>query len=1028
MKNFRKNGLFVLASAAVLLAAVGFRGAGLWHGLEQGIVYHPDEPKQVMRLESYLHGHYVHHIGNIFYDGYPYGLNRLDEGFLRVWSRAASALTDWTSGRPEPPAIPDRAALYRQARGLRLLYGVLAALRVCASARRWGAGRWAALAGAALYAAAPLAVTVAHSVTGDVGVDLFVALALYAASAQATGGRAIWWVAFGAACGAGWACKFQGALAAWMALPPLLLGLRDGWRGWGRLVGAGLLVAVGAVGAVALLNPALVLDTTRAWRDTVRNFGFIQNYGVPPERLAWPFGQKVAWGLTHNVPFVAACLGWGLVALSLVSALLLAGAAWRPAVASLGRKGRRGGRDVAVAGTDGADAPPIEPEPTPEERAEAEASALGSRWLLGIATFPWVAFLLATALKLEIQPFHFTFLLPPMALAVALAVSWWTEPPDGEPRPVAAILATLLVAAALGEAAWGTAREAFFWRRPDIQDLARRQSETLFGHGRWASSGRRGAAPGLKRFYAEPSVLPCFRNAESRLACPTGAWIEGQKLLPVPAVPYPADTDDTWIFCNGPVFPRNDRMFAVPASGTWHQPQNPSAGIVGRATDASGAPLFLDVFPSRGVWTERILVFPEPPRKLVVGLQTGRLPARCEVGTTLFGNAPARLLAPESQTVLELPRPDPVYAFPADEEAGKPGVWACRLRVRAQLGPVWVSVLATPEEVALFRLHGPVAPAAEEEVEPEDADSIDDLETVNEVAPPALLPLAADLPLYVREMARLRYLDSNTPWTLPVVAPDADASLAAPVPGAGPGLAAGAYRFRARISCDEPTTIRLALSDHSASDVPGSLPSAAFDFDAGEHEFDWAFAKPYAPLGATLRAVASAPGVTLLSWNLKPDVETMAAPGWPPPASAAAILPGGAVPDDIPVTPLGIAYDRIATLLDIRIPDTWHASDAVPYAVSVRLHPEIPHSLFGELAIFLHLENERGELAGTLDIALEDASFTDGPLHWKFNRPSLPPGTYTLSIGLFNGRHGKKIPYAPHQRISRVKPVLILPD
>ena len=56
-----------MASAAVLLAAVGFRGAGLWHGLEQGIVFHPDEPKQVMRLESYLHGHYVHHIGNLFY-------------------------------------------------------------------------------------------------------------------------------------------------------------------------------------------------------------------------------------------------------------------------------------------------------------------------------------------------------------------------------------------------------------------------------------------------------------------------------------------------------------------------------------------------------------------------------------------------------------------------------------------------------------------------------------------------------------------------------------------------------------------------------------------------------------------------------------------------------------------------------------------------------------------------------------------------------------------------------------------------
>ena len=1021
MKNFRKNGLFALAAAAVLLAAVGLRGAGLGHGLEQGIVYHPDEPKQVMRLESYLHGHYVHHVGNLFYDGYPYGLNRVDEGILRVWSRAASAVAGWTSGRPVPPAVPDRASLYHQARALRLLYGVLAALLVYAAARRWGAGRWAALAGAALYAAAPLAVTVAHSVTGDIGVDLFVALALYAASAQAVGGGALWWIVFGAACGAGWACKFQGALAAWMALPPLLAGLRDGRRGWGRLFGAGLLVVLGAVGAVALLNPALVADTTRAWHDTVRNFGFIQNYGVPAERLAWPLGQKVAWGLTHNVPFVARCLGWELVALSLAAALLLVGAAARPAFASLSPRKRR--RAAPVPGTvpdsaTGAETeipiPPVpesvDPDPTPEERAEAEASVLGSRWLLGIATFPWVAFLLATALKLEIQPFHFTFLIPPMALSVALAVSWWTEPPDGGPRPFAALLAVLLVAAALGEAAWGTAREVFFWRRPDIQDLSRRQSEALFGDPRWGG-GRRGMSRWIKRYYAEPSVLPCFRNAESRLACPPGAWVAGQTLLPVPSIPFPETGDAPWVFLDGPAFPRNDRMFVVPATG---------AGFHPPAFAADGTPLFLDVFPSRGVWTERILVFPAPPRKLVVGLRTGCLPARCEVSTALFGNAPVRLLAPESQTVVELPRPEPVYAFPADEEAGKPAVWACRLRVRAQLGPVWVSVLATPEELALYQLHGPTGPvpAASEagtSEEPGEPESIDVA-----AAAPSLHPLAADLPLFSREMASLRYLDSDTPLSL--------SETSSPIPGAGPGLAAGAYRFHARVACDGPATIHLALSDRNATDAPDDGPSAAFGFGPGEHDIDWTFEKAFAPYGATLRAAADGPGCTLLSWTLKPDVEAMAAPGWTPPPPAAPALPGDVSPDAIPVTPLGIAYDRVATLLDIRIPDAWHASDTIPYAVSVRLHPGIPHSLFAELAFFLHLENERGELAGTLDYALADASFADGPLRWKLNTPSLPPGTYTLSIGLFNGRHGKKLSYAPHQRTTPVKTITVLPD
>lgn len=989
--------MFGIAFAVVLLAAVGFRGAGLWHGLDQELIYHPDAPKQVLRLENYLRGHYVHHVGNLFFDGYPYGLNRVDEAFLRVWNRFSAAAASWSEGLGNVPALPsDHVSLYRQGRVLRLLYGVLSALLVFASARRWGAGRWASLAGSALYAAAPLAVTVAHSVTGDVGVDLFVALALYTASSQAVTGRAIWWLAFGAACGAGFACKFQGSLAAWMAVPPLLVGLRDGWRGWKRLAGAGLLTAAGFVGAAVLLNPALALDTTRAWRDTVRNFGFIQNYGVPGERLAWPFGRKVAWGLSHNVPFVGTCLGWGFVALSLAASGMLVAAAWRPAF------GRRGGSASAIPSPVDSDSPPPS---AAETLAAAEAASRCSRWLLGIATFPWLAFVLATALKLEIQPFHFTFLVPPMALAVALAVSWWTEPPDGEPRPLAAIVATLLVAAVLAEAVSGTSREMFFWRRPEIREMASRQSVALFGAPQWGTARRSGRW--IKRFYAEPATLSCFRNRDSYLAFPTGAWSMGQTFLPVPAIPMPDSPDSVWMFLDGPVFPRSDRMFTVPATGSGNRPP---------ACAADGSPLFLDTLSAHGVWTERILVFPAPPKHLSIGLRTGRLPARCEVSTSRWTPAPPHLLPPESQTILELPPPPAVYSFPADDEAGRPAVWACRLRVRAQIGPVWVSVLATPEEVSLFRMHGPA------DTDDGGRSASDD---GNGPPPVPIHPLAADRPLFAREMARLRYLDSDTPWPIPVASLDSSDSS---IPQAGPGLAAGAYRFRARIRCDAPATVSLALSDRTAADAPDTLPSASFSFDAGEHDLEWAFSKPFAPYGATLRAASDVPGTVLLSWTVKPDVETMAIPGWMPPPPSDPVLPGGADPLSIPATPITTVYPRIATLLDIRIPDSWYASGTVPYSISVRPDSRLSHKAFGELAFFLHLLDDSGALAGTLDFSFSDASFEGGPLRWKLNTPALPPGTYTLSIGLFNGRHGRKIPFAPHKRTIPVKTVTVLPD
>lgn len=867
MKKLRKGWLFGIAVSAVLAAGVWFRGAGLWHGLDQEIVFHPDEPKQVKRLESYLRGVYVHHVGSRFYDGYPYGLNRVDEGLLRAWQGLAAMAGSWAEGKGSVSAgLPDHVAVYRQARVLRLLYGMAAALLVFAAARRWGAGRWAALAGAALYAASPLASLVSHAATGDIGVDLSVAAALYAAAALAVGGRAAWWVAFGAACGAGWACKFQGALAAWMAVPPLLLGLRDGWRGWKRLAGAGLLAAAGFAGAAVLLNPALALDTSRAWKDTWQNFGFIQNYGVPPERLAWPFGRKVAWGLSHNVPFVAGCLGWGLVAVGLAASAVLAGEAC------------------------------------------------------------------------------------------------------------------------------GAAREAFFWRRPDIRDAARLQAEAAFGDAGWGMGRHAGKARGIKRYYVEPATLPCFRNAASVLACPGEAWREGQALLPVPPVPMPSSAGDCWIFMDGPVFPRSDRMFAVPATGNGHR--QPAAA-------ADGSPLYADTLSARGAWTERILAFPAAPRNLRIGLRTGRMPVRCEVTTSLSGAATPRLLPPESQTVLELPRPDPVYAFAADGEAGRPAVWACRLRVRAQLGPVWVTVLGSPEEEELFALHGPGAA-------------------------PAVHPVAADLPLFAGELERIRYLDSAGPLVLPA---DGDAPLPPPVPGAGPGLPAGPYLFRARVDSPAPAEVSFLLADRNESDAPDALPSARFAVPAGESDIEWRFQKPYAPYGATLRASAGIPGVTLLSWNLKPDPVALAAEGgYVPPPPAAPLLPGGADPDAVPATPLGLSYPGIGTLLDIRIPDAWHVSDTVPYAVTVRLDPSIPHKRFAELAFFLHLEDANGGLAWTLDYNLPAATFEGGPVRWKLNTPNLAPGTYTLTAGLFVARHGKKVPFAPHRRSMEVKRVTVLPD
>ncbi len=67
-----RAGLIIL----ILIPAVYFRSAGLFRGLADQFQFHPDESKQVMSLFNYLQGRHVHYFDSLFYDGYPYGLNR----------------------------------------------------------------------------------------------------------------------------------------------------------------------------------------------------------------------------------------------------------------------------------------------------------------------------------------------------------------------------------------------------------------------------------------------------------------------------------------------------------------------------------------------------------------------------------------------------------------------------------------------------------------------------------------------------------------------------------------------------------------------------------------------------------------------------------------------------------------------------------------------------------------------------------------------------------------------------------------
>lgn len=920
MPFIRRIQPFHLVFLLILLAAAYLRASGLFRGLADDLVVHPDARKQVLMLEHYLHGEPVVYQNNIFYDGYPYGLNQVDAWAIRLARSAGGALRSIVDPDGAPRPVPARHELFFWAHGLRALYGLAAMGLVFAAVLRFSRNRWAALAAAALYGLAPLAAAVAHAATGDIGVDLFIAAALYGAAAFADGGRLRWLVASAVASGMAFACKYQGLLGLWIGLLPLLPGLCPAIPAWKR-VRAGLALAAGAGAGAVALNPAFFVDPAKTWRNMWLNFAFLKDYGVSREFLEQPFFVRMRWGLGHNVPFVAGCIGWGLMALGLLALLMAIRTLWR---------------EMRMKSAD--------PETRGSERRHAAVFA-------AVASFPWVALFLATALKPEVQPFHFTFLLPALAAASGLLLATSRANPGRAGRLALAALAV----AAGAESSMASRREDFFWSRPDIHLSAFRYSETVFGtpgHG----TRRLASRHVIKTFYIEPATLPVFRNRPCALKhADVDAWRRLAQ-VPGPAIPFPGGGQ--WIFLNGPVFPRNDRMFAVPASGR---------GQAAR-TGYDGQPLVLPAPDRAGVWTERALVFNREPEGVRIGLRTGRWPARYEIRAS--GEKPIRgFLAPHSQVLLPLPRLRARFSFPA-AGAKKPETHIATLRMRAQLGPVWATVLASPEETARYLRHGP--PPGN--------------------AAPADAPVPDWGDATVQRLLRpLRFADgdvalevSEKPQTLP---------------GGIPPLEAGAYVWTARVRNPGPARrLRLELADPSGLDR--APPPFETEIATGEQQVVWRFTKEFAPYDAELRASADAPGGVIESWSLAPDLEAQAA--WRPASPAvSAPLPGGGA----------------ETALDVRFPGvgTWRGLWAPPgdipagqgfrFATRFDLDERIAHPDFHELQVFLHLWNAQGERVATLDHPLSQASFSPADLNWQAAGP-FPPGPYTLEGGVFNLRTG----------------------
>ncbi|MBU0944952.1 MAG: glycosyltransferase family 39 protein [Proteobacteria bacterium] len=505
----KKATLVVLCTLTVLLALY-FRLSGVFRGLaDQGSIFHPDEPKQIVALFNFLNGEYVRYYGSLFYDGYPYGLNHLDEYLLRPLLFFFG------------PDIPNHFLLYYYARLLRVVYGLVTMAIAYPLVYRLVKDRSSALLAMFLLAIAPLSITVTHFATGDIGVDLFTALCfLFLLWYRDKIHKKIWLVASGLAVGAAFASKYNGLLVGMVPAMVLCFEFQQ-HKDYRLFAQRCLLLMTGAMLGTALFTPNLLLDPSTTLTNMFANFEFIKNYNVPEEILVKPWLERALLGFKNNSLYIIASLGYTVCLSSLVGLVF----AVKKYFSCL---------------------------PAPKS-SDCSQNIL----LLAMALFPLFSLCIALSGKYVVQPFHFSYLQLPLIVVTCTLFSILRTSHSRVVRSCSILMVTLLIVE-FAQVSW---KENFFWRLEDNAFLAQNLPSTIYD--REAFYTHRSAP--IRSLYLEPFGNSVFRNHNHEAKGPDASFWNTIEVAPLPQVANPLGKN--WIFLNGPTFPRNERMLQIQGQG-----------------------------------------------------------------------------------------------------------------------------------------------------------------------------------------------------------------------------------------------------------------------------------------------------------------------------------------------------------------------------------------------------------------------------------------------------------------------------
>lgn len=899
----------LVVSMFIAIAATGlfFRSAGVFRGLEAGPSYHPDETKQIVALGNYLEGEYIWYVGSPFYDGYPYGLNHIDEWILRPVFAVYRSV--WNHVEPDNISrTPPSQYLFYWARGLRILYGMLVLVLGYAIAKKMFGSNASAMATLLIMSIAPILITTSHFGTGDVGVDLFSALMLFLLCLHHEKSRLIYLLLAGVALGVAFGCKYNGLLGG-IAIAVYISVKTLSSKSYRRFVGHALLSGVGLLGGILLSTPALLLSFRRTWRDIRINFRFIKDYGLSTEFLEKPFIERAAISFTENTPRIIASIGWALFFVAAAGLL------------------------VCIA---------VNLKRLMSKREDAERKPLDA---LGLAVFTYgfASLIISVAGKGMPQVFHFSYTLLPLTLSAVyfLTMLWRTR--NIVARAVTIALAGLII----GESALVTEQEHFFWSRQDSANIARNLPRRLF-----SEESLSGELMNIKSLVLEPGrTIPVFRNRRRHLVGPHVAEWRQTHILPVPHFPYPVSTD--WVFMNGPVFPRNDRML-----------------LLGENESIS-----------------RVLVYQYRPELIHVGIRSGDFPVRV---TGRIGGEKLELdMLPNQQRVVAV-NPEKIRTtrrFKAEDYS----VYFVAADIKTNLGSATINFMSDQSEVENFMIYGGSA-SSRRNMNPPDGLDREMIEKLFSTA------------LFYEETfdEKIKMNSSGTAREQRVGLPLRKTPLAAGIYTVEIGIVSESDGNVVTIDYDDPLGLN-ALN----------FEPQKYALEEGHNVVRFPLRKSFAPyMSRFLIHVRQGRG-EIESLKIQPDLdailvelldwsETGSEPAWLASVESREI-------SDLPPEDSKLAFGSGIRFVDIDIPESVVIGEKLMLRCPVIID-DFNIRDFNRLDLFIHFMNDRGEQSLAVDVPLWIAANTiDNDLAVPFGEVDLPVGSYRLMMGIYNNRTLKRL-------------------